>query len=187
MRRSFTASCWRMVSMRILVRRDQFLDKLVKADRGIDHHRLHVGEVLQVRIQVHGIEDAEPFLVDIGAQPRGPADHLLIKDAAVDPSQEHEIGDGGHINARSEKIDRDGNVGIGVVLERENEFPDPINAAGDLLDCRVVNLPVSWRTPSLFRSPRYRHGHRWQRRSAFSRHRVRTGRCGWQVPRQPRD
>ena len=78
-----------------------------------------------MRIEVHGIEDAEHFLADLGAQPRGPADHLLIKDAAVDPSQEHEIGDRRHINAGGEKIDRDGNLRIGVVAERADECPDP--------------------------------------------------------------
>ena len=37
-------------------------------------------------IKVHCIKDAEHFLANLGAEPRGPADHLLIEDAAVDPA-----------------------------------------------------------------------------------------------------
>ena len=110
-RRSFTTSCSRMVSRcAVLIRRDQLLDQLLEADRRIDHHRLHVGEVLQMRIEVHRVEDAEDFLADLGALARRAADHLLVEDAAVDPPQEHEVGDGGHVDAGGQQIDRDGDL-----------------------------------------------------------------------------
>ncbi len=175
------------LAVRILIRRDQFLDELRKADRGIDHHRLHVGEVLEMRIEVHGIEDAEHLLANLGAKPRRAADHLLIEDAAVDPPQEHEIGDRRHVDAGGEKIDRDRNPGIGVVAEGADQRPNPVHAAGDLLHRRVVNLSVFLRKRLLdfsHHDVRMGIGRREDQRLTG---RARTDRCGLQVPRQPRD
>lgn len=45
----------------------QFLQQLFKGHRWIDHHRLHIGEVLKVRIEVNRVEDAEGFLADLVA------------------------------------------------------------------------------------------------------------------------
>ena len=95
----------------------KLLNELLEADGRIDHDRLHIGEVLQMRVEIDGVEDAEHFLANFGALPCGPADHLFIKNATVDPAQEHEIGDGGHIDAGRQKIDCDSNLRIGVVTE----------------------------------------------------------------------
>ena len=130
------------LAMRVVLRRDQFLDELLEADRRIDHHRLHVGEVLEMRIEVHRIEDAEHFLADLRAQARGAADHLLVEDAAVHPAQEHEVGDRGHVDAGGEQIDRDRDLRIGVVAEGADQGLNPVDAAGDLLHGRVVDLAI---------------------------------------------
>jgi type I restriction enzyme R subunit len=43
---------------------------LVERDQRIDDDRLHVGHVLEGRVQVDGVEDAEPLLANLGAQAR---------------------------------------------------------------------------------------------------------------------
>ena len=142
-RRSLTTSWSRMVS-RWVVRLGlgQLVDQLLEADRRIDHDRLHLGEVLQVRIEVHGVEDAEDLLADLGAQAGRPPDHLLIEDAAVDPAQEDEVGDRRHVDAGGQQVDRHGDLRIGVVAEGADQVLHLVDAAGDLLHRRVVDLAV---------------------------------------------
>ena len=67
-RRSLTAICSRIaVALGLVGRLDQLAHELLEADRRVDHHRLHVGQVLEMRIEVDRIEDAEDLLADLGA------------------------------------------------------------------------------------------------------------------------
>ena len=79
--------------MCVIRRLCQFLEELFKRNRRVHHNRLHLGEILQVRIQIDRVENAEVFLPDLGALARGAADHLLVEDAAVDPAQENKVVD----------------------------------------------------------------------------------------------
>ena len=79
----------------------KLLEELFETDRRIDHDRLHLGEVLQMRIEIDRVEDAEGLLADLRALPRRAAKHLLIEDAAVHPAQEHQVLDLRHVDARS--------------------------------------------------------------------------------------
>jgi hypothetical protein len=98
--------------------------------------------VFKMRIEVHRIENAEHFFANLRARACRAADHLFIEDAAVDPPQEHKIGDGRHVNASREEIDRDRDLGTGIIAERADQCPHVVHAAGDFLHGRVVNLTI---------------------------------------------
>ena len=87
-----------------------------------------------MRIEVHRIEDAEHFLANLRARARRPTDHLLIEDAAVDPPDEDEVGDGGDVDAGGEEVHRDDVFWPWIVLERLDAVERPIYRARDLLD-----------------------------------------------------
>ena len=126
----------------LLFRRDQLFQQLVEADGWVDHDGLHVGQVLEVRIEVHGVEDAEGLLADVGAEPCRPADHLLVEDAAVHTPQEDQVGDRGHVDAGGQQVDGDGDLWVGIVAERADQLLDPVHTAGELFDRRVVDLAI---------------------------------------------
>lgn len=81
----------------------ELLKELFQGNLRIDHDGPHLREVLEVRIEIDCIEDAESLLADFGALPRGPPKHLLVEDAAVHPAQEHQVGDARHVDAGGEQ------------------------------------------------------------------------------------
>ncbi len=78
-------------------------------------------------------------LADLGAKARRAAQHLLVENAAVDPTQEDEVDDAGHVDAGGEQIDRHGDLGVGVVAEGADQRTDAIDAAGDFADGSVLD------------------------------------------------
>lgn len=117
---------------------------LVNGDGGVHHDRPHVAHLLQVGVDVDRVEDAEPFLANLVAAPRGPADHLVIENAAVDPADEDEVADRGHVDPRRQQVDGDDIIGIGIILEPLDRVERPVDRAGDLLD-QVVRQVVVFR------------------------------------------
>ena len=109
---------------------------------GFDHHRLHGGHVLQRFVDLHGVEDAEGLLADLVAQARGAAEHLVEQDAAVDPAQEDEVADLGHVDAGGEQVHGDGDVGLALVLVAADQLQRLVGGAGDLDDRIVVDAAV---------------------------------------------
>ena len=93
-------------------------DKRGEGQRRIDHDRPHVADLLQVRVDVDRIEDAEILLADLVAAARRAADHLVVEDAAVDPADEDQVGDRRHVDAGGEQIDGHDIFRARVVLER---------------------------------------------------------------------
>ena len=89
---------------------DDLSDELLEGDEGVHHDRLHVGQVLEGRVEVHGVEDAEAFLADVRAEARGTANHLLIENAAAHAAQEDQVGNRGDVDACGEQVDGDGDV-----------------------------------------------------------------------------
>jgi hypothetical protein len=73
---------------------------------GIGYNRLHFRQVLQVRIEVQGVEDAKGLLADLGALTRGATQHLLIQDAAVAAPDEYEVLNPGHTRCRAPELGR---------------------------------------------------------------------------------
>ena len=88
--------------------------QLGEGDGRVDHHGLHGGQALQGFVDLHRVEDAEGLLADLVAQARGAAEHLVEQDAAVDPAQEHEVADLGHVDAGGEQVHRDRDVRVGA-------------------------------------------------------------------------
>ena len=129
--------------MRVRLDRGELLEELFQADRGIDHDRAHVGQVLQMRIEIDGIEDAEGLLADLVATPGRPAQHLFVEDAAVDAAQKHEVRDLGDIDPGGQQIDGDGDLRQVVVAIGADQPADLIDAAGDLADGGVLDLAVA--------------------------------------------
>ena len=109
------------------------------------YDRLHIGQVLKVRVEVHGIENPENLLADLRTQTRRPPDHLLIEDAAVHAAQEDEVRDCGHINAGCEEINRHGDLRGCVVAVGADQLLHPVHAAGDLLHGSVIDLAIGVR------------------------------------------
>ena len=66
---------------------------------GLHDDRLHLGEILQVRIEIDGVENAEGLLADLRALSRRAPQHLLVEDAAIHPAQEDEVFDARNVNA----------------------------------------------------------------------------------------
>jgi len=120
----------------------ELLQQLADADLRVRHHRLHVAEVFEGFVDAHGIKDAEVGLVDRVAQPSGAADHLVVKDAAVHPPQEHDVADRWHINACAQQIHRDGDVGEGFVLVVANQLIRLVAGTCDLGHCIVGDAAV---------------------------------------------
>ena len=97
---------------------------------------------LEVRIEIDRIEDAKGLFADLRALPRGAAEHLLIKDAAVDPPQENQVLDARHVDAGGQQIDGNRDLRQRIIAERKNQAPDAVHAAGDLADCGILDLAV---------------------------------------------
>jgi hypothetical protein len=65
------------------------LAKLLEPYGRVDDDGLHFGEVLEMRIEIDGVEDAEHLLANFRARPRSAAYHLFIENATVYPPQKH--------------------------------------------------------------------------------------------------
>src|SRR4029077_5563729 len=74
----------------------EFLEKLLKSDIRVHDNRFHLCEVLEVWIQIDGVEDTKSFLPDLGALAGRAAKHLFVEDAAVYTAQEDKV-----LNARN--------------------------------------------------------------------------------------
>ncbi len=59
-----------------------------------------------------GVVDFEQGLAGVAAAADGAADHLFVKDARTHPAQEHQVADGGHVDAGGEQIHGDGDRGV---------------------------------------------------------------------------
>ena len=110
----------------------ELLQQLADADLWVRDHRLHVAEVLECFVDPDSIKDAEVGLVNRLAQPGAAADHLVVKDAAVHPPQEHDVADRWHINACTQQIHCDGDVGECFVLVVANQISRFVARSGDL-------------------------------------------------------
>ena len=91
----------------------------------------------------HRVEDAEGLLADVLAQPGGAPEHLVEQDAAVDPAQEDQVADLGHVHAGGEQVHGDGDVGVALVLVAADQLERPVGGAGDLDDGVVLHAAVA--------------------------------------------
>jgi len=109
-------------------------------------------DLLEVGVDIDGVEDAEIFLADLVAAPGRPADHLVVEDAAVHPPDKDEVGDGGHIDAGGQQIDGDDVFGVGIVLERLDPVQRAVDRAGDFstrsCGCGPYSSPSAARSSS---------------------------------------
>ena len=121
----------------------QLLKQLLERQGRVHHDRLHVGEIFEVRIEVDRIEDAEGLLADFVAKPRRAPEHLFVKDAAVDPTEEDQVGNARHVDAGREQVHGDGDLRQGVVAIGADQGPHAIDAAGHLADGRVFDLAIA--------------------------------------------
>ena len=138
------ATNWSRTRRALLVARHlhELARELREGDGRVDHHRLHLGQVLQGFVDVDRVEDAEGLLADLVAQARRAAEHLLEEDAAVDPAQEHEVADLGHVDAGGQQVDGDRDVRIALVLVAADQLQRLVGGAGDLDDGIVVDAAV---------------------------------------------
>jgi hypothetical protein len=68
--------------------------------------------------------------------------HLLVENTAVDAPDEDKVFNARNVNPGREEIDRNGDLGQGVVTVRADEIAHSVHTAGDLADSRVLNLAV---------------------------------------------
>ena len=126
----------------VVVDLHQLSRQLREGDGRVDHHGLHGRHVLQGLVDLHGVEDAEGLLADLVAQAGGAAEHLVEQDAAVDPAQEDEVADLGHVDAGGQQVHRDRDVRQALVLEAADQLQRLVGGAGDLDDGIVVDAAV---------------------------------------------
>ena len=101
---------------------------------GSTDDRPHVGQGLQVGVDVDRVEDAEELLADLGASAGRAADHLVVEDAAVDAAHEDEIADLRDVHAGGQQIDGD----------------DVFRAAGRCGTMRIFGRAACRRMPVIF-------------------------------------
>ena len=109
---------------------------------------LHRGERLERAVEVDGIKDTEDLLADFVAESGAPPQHLLIKNAAPDPTQEHEVHNRRHVDAGGEEIDGDGDARLPLVLVPAQQL------AGGLSDAPVIFTTAASSTPPYWASRR---------------------------------
>jgi hypothetical protein len=104
------------------------------------HQRLHGVHVLQGGVQVHRVVNLEDGFANVVATAGGAANHLLVKNARLDPAHEHQMADGRYVDAGGEQVHRDGNAGEALVLVAADELVYLVRRAGDLLHGGLVVL-----------------------------------------------
>ncbi|MBA3947067.1 MAG: hypothetical protein H0X37_21205 [Herpetosiphonaceae bacterium] len=98
-----------------IINSGELAPELLQTNRRVDNDGFHRGEMLKIRVDIDGVKNAEGFLVDLIAAAGGAAQHLLVEDTAVDPTQEHNVLDRRHVDAGREQVDRYGNLREGIV------------------------------------------------------------------------
>ena len=132
----------------VLVRRitmtGQLFEQLGQGELRVRSDRLHVGHVLQVRVEINRVEDAKCFFANFRAEARRTAQHLLIQNAAVHPSHEYDVGDLRDIDTGGQQIDGHRNLGQRVVAEGQDQVFDLVDIAGQPLDGFVLHRAVGF-------------------------------------------
>ena len=121
----------------------ELVQQLLHRDLGVFDQGLHGVDGLQRGVQIDGVVDLEHGFADGVAAAGGAANHLLVQDARLDAAHEHEVADGGHVDAGGEQIDGDGDAGKALVFVAADELVDLVGCAGDFFDrCLVVAVAV---------------------------------------------
>ena len=131
----------------------QVAKKPRQGDVGVDDDWSHVRHGLQVRVDVHRVENAEDFLADMVGAARGPADHLVVEDAAVHPADEDQGADLRDVDAGGEEVHRHHVFGVRIVAEAADLVRGVVDRAGDLLH-EVVRLRAMFCLERLAQVPR---------------------------------
>ena len=113
---------------------DDLLDRQRLPARRLDVEVRRVPEILD-QGPVEAVEDGEVGLVDLGAKPRAPAEHLHPENARFHrPHEDHEF-QAGDVDTRAQHVHRHHHLGVGPVAELADLLQGPVHAgaAGDLL------------------------------------------------------
>ena len=102
----------------------ELVQQLLHRDLGVFDQGLHGVDGLQRGVQIDGGVNLEHGFADGVTPAGGAANHLLAQDARLDAAQEHEVADGGHVDAGGEQIDGDGNAGKALVFVAADELVD---------------------------------------------------------------
>jgi hypothetical protein len=102
----------------------ELVEQLFQRDLRVFDQRLHGVDGLQRGVQIDRVVDLEHGFADVVAAAGGAADHLLVQDARAHAAHEHEVADGGHVDAGGEQIDGDGDAGVALVFVAADQLLD---------------------------------------------------------------
>src|ERR1019366_9967506 len=88
---------------------------LLKGDIWVHYNWLHLREVLQVWVQIDGVEDAESLLSDFRALAGSAAGDLLVEDAAVHSAKENKVLNARNVDAGGQKVHRNSDLRESIV------------------------------------------------------------------------
>jgi hypothetical protein len=75
-------------------------------------------------VDVDRVVDLEHGFADVVAAAGGAADHLLVQDARTDAAHEHDVADGGHVDAGGQQVNGDGDARVALVFIAGDELLD---------------------------------------------------------------